>query len=53
MRGFSTLIGRMHMKSAAAKTITAPAAAAPKLTLRMSGSSLASSRAQQNFAGLI
>ncbi len=39
------------MKSAAAKTITAPAAAAP--TLRITGSSPASSRQQQNFAGLI
>ncbi len=53
MRGFSTPIGRMHMKSAAAETITAPTVTAPKLTLRMSGSSPASSRAQQNFAGLI
>ena len=53
MRGFSTPIGRRHMKSAAAKTITAPTVTAPKLTLRMSGSSPASSRAQQNFAGLI
>ena len=41
MRGFSTPIGRMHMKSA------------PTLTLRITGSSPASSRAQQNFAGLI
>ncbi len=41
------------MKSSAAKLITAPAVAAPALTLRMTGSSPASSRQQQNFAGLV